>query len=204
MAKNSANLFLPLKPPLTEKMPETVPCPTRGGEDERQSDHEQPELCKRVSRRQPVLIFAAVAVLLLLLLNVFRREYYSGDEGFYGVTAQNMLRSPTYLLRPSYFPEGDFLQEKDAFAHPPFNSYFYALSLWLCRGSLLGPELINALSFALLLYFSFRVVEIFDPLAARFAVVLLAVSPAIALYYSQLEAEPLMTTSGIIALYCAL
>jgi len=152
----------------------------------------------------PVLLLGCCSVLVLLVLNVFRREYYSGDEGFYGVTAQNMLRSPTYLLRPSYFPEGDFLQEKDAFAHPPFNSYFYALSLWLCRGSLLGPELINVLSFALLLYFSFRVVEMFDPLAARFAVVLLAVSPAIALYYSQLEAEPLMTTFGIIALYCAL
>ena len=151
-----------------------------------------------------VLAFAAVACLCFLLLNLFRREGYTGDEGFYGVTAQNMLHSPAYILRPSYYPLGDFAEDKDGFAHPPFNSYFYALGLWLFKGSLAGPHIVNAISFALLLFFSFRVLQLFDNRAAIFATLLLSVSPAIALDYFQLEAEPLMTTFGIAALYYAL
>jgi hypothetical protein len=151
-----------------------------------------------------VLLLTACAILCMLVLNVFHRESYSGDEGFYGVTALNMLRSPSYVLRPSYNPAGDFLADKDGFAHPPFNSYLYALSLWLCKGSLAAPELVNVLSFALFLYFTFRVISPFDVKASRFTVLLLAASPAVLISFSQLEAEPLMTTTGIIALYCAL
>src|SRR3954451_4297756 len=152
---------------------------------------------KRVSLRgRSVVLLAICAGVLMLVLNVFYRESYSGDEGFYGVTAFNMLRAPDYILRPSYYPAGNFLAEKDAFAHPPFNSYFYALSLWLSRGSLVGPELLNVLSFALLLYFAYRVVGLFDVQAGRVAILLLIASPAIFTYYSQLEAEPLLTTCG--------
>jgi hypothetical protein len=140
----------------------------------------------------------------MLILNVFRREGYEGDEGFYGVTALNMLQSPTYILRPSYYPAGDFATEKDAFAHPPFNSYLYAAALWLGRGSLAGLEVLNALSFALLLFFTWRSLSLFQTQAGIFAVLLLAASPAVIKYYSQLEAEPLMTTFGVIALYCGL
>src|SRR5436190_10667289 len=117
-----------------------------------------------------VLVLAASSCCFMLVLNIFFREYYTGDEGFYGVTALNMLRSPDYVIRPSYFPAGAFLAEQDAFAHPPFNSYLYALSLWFSRGSLAGPELLNAFSFALLLYFAYRVLSLFDIKAALFAV----------------------------------
>ena len=202
MTKNSTHVLVSLNSPVMDKLTEAIPRSAAEGEKERNPAEVVSR--KTTSGKQTVLILSTLSVLLLLLLNVFRREYYSGDEGFYGVTALNMLHSPTYLLRPSYFPAGDFLQEKDAFAHPPFNSYFYALSLWLLKGSLAGPELLNVISFALLLYFSYRIVALFDPLAAGFAVVLLAVSPAIAVYYSQLEAEPLLTTFGIMGLYCAL
>src|SRR5688572_8672220 len=85
----------------------------------------------RASPRAFILLLAATASICMLILNVFWRESYEGDEGFYGVTAQNMLQSPAYLLRPSSFPAGDFAAGKDAFAHPPFNSYLYALALWL-------------------------------------------------------------------------
>jgi len=159
---------------------------------------------KRSPANRKVLLLAACAGLALLILNVFHRESYSGDEGFYGVTALNMLRSPDYILRPSYYPAGNFLAEKEAFAHPPFNSYFYALSLWVARGSMVGPEVVNLLAFALLLYFAYRVAATFDGAAARYTILLLAVSPAILTSYSQLEAEPLMVTFGIMALFCSL
>src|SRR2546421_12874932 len=103
-----------------------------------------------------MVLLATSTCLFMLVLNIFFRESYTGDEGFYGVTALNMLHSRDYVLRPSYFPGGDFVADQDAFAHPPFNSYLYALSLWFSRGSLAGPELLNGLSFALLLYFAFR------------------------------------------------
>src|SRR5688500_10993598 len=74
-----------------------------------------------------VCALSVTAVILMVLLNVFRRFSYIGDEGFYGMTAVNMLNDSTYILRPSCFPEGDFAVEKDAFAHPPLNSYLYAL-----------------------------------------------------------------------------
>jgi 4-amino-4-deoxy-L-arabinose transferase-like glycosyltransferase len=151
-----------------------------------------------------VFLVGAGAALGMLLLNVFCREFYSGDEGFYGVTALNMLQSPAYLIRPSYSPAGDFTIEKEAFAHPPLNSYLYAVTLWLGQGSLVGPELLNVLSFGLLLFFTWRVVQRFDNEAAAFTILLLAVSPAVLTLYSQLEAEPLMTTFGMMALYFTL
>jgi len=137
----------------------------------------------------------------MLTLNLLHRETYTGDEGFYGVTALNMLESPGYLLRPSYYPDGNFLTDKDGFAHPPFNSYFYAISLWFSHHSLAGPEFVNALAYALLLFFVYRFVSLLDSQAAPIAVLLLAASPAILVSYSQLEAEPLMDTFGIAALY---
>src|SRR5438874_7458337 len=48
-----------------------------------------------------VIALAAMASLGLFLCTVFWRDGYLGDEGFYGVTALNMLRSPAYILRPS-------------------------------------------------------------------------------------------------------
>ncbi len=159
-----------------------------------------------------IFVVAFVACLGLLISNVFWRKQFLGDEGFYGVTAVNMLRSPAYWLRPSFRPDGNFLADKDGFAHPPFNSYLYALSLWPSNArlstdaapppaiSLAGPEVIHAVAFALLLYFIFRLIEPFDRKAAMFTVLLLIASPAIRNYYSQLEAEPLMTTSGIAGL----
>jgi len=151
-----------------------------------------------------VVLVAASATLFMLLLNLFWRVTYEGDEGFYGVTSLNMLRSPTYWLRPSYNPAGDFFADKDAFAHPPVNSYLYAVVLWLSNKSLAGLEFFNALFFALLLYGAYRVLKLFDAAAGRFAVLLLAVSPGILVAYSQLEAEPLMTVFGLFGLYCAL
>jgi hypothetical protein len=151
-----------------------------------------------------IFLLVACACMLLLGLNVFRREFYTGDEGFYSVMARNMLLSPAYWLRPTYFPQGDFLADHGAIAHPPFNSYFYALTLWLSRGSLAALEMLSALSFAVLLYFVYRLLKLFDVQAGRFAVLLLAVSPAIPFYYFQLEAEPLLTTFGFMALYCGL
>jgi 4-amino-4-deoxy-L-arabinose transferase-like glycosyltransferase len=140
----------------------------------------------------------------MLWLNVCRREFYTGDEGFYGVTALNMLHSPTYWLRPSFYPLGDCVTDQDAFAHPPFNSYFYAVALWLSHGSLASLEVVNALSFALLLFFAYRLLAPFEPRAGWFAVLLLAASPVLVALYSQLEAEPLLTTFGIMGLYWAL
>ncbi len=146
---------------------------------------------------------AASAVLCMFLTNVFFRQAYSGDEGFYGVTSINMLQSASYIVRPSYTPDGDFLAEKGAFAHPPWNSYFYALGLWLFHGSLVGPEVVSALSFAALLWVAFQLMRQFDNQAARFTILLLAASPAMVGSYSQLEAEPLMVTFGLFALYFA-
>jgi len=137
----------------------------------------------------------------MALLNIFRRVSYIGDEGFYGITALNMLHSPVYLLRPSYYPLGDFIVEQDAFAHPPFNSYFYALALWISNGSFVGLEVLNALSFALFLLFAYRLLSLFDLHTARFAVALFAASPAILHAWSEVEAEPLMATAGVMALY---
>ena len=150
-----------------------------------------------------VFALAVIAVILMVLLNVFRRFSYIGDEGFYGITAVNMLNDPAYILRPSYFPQGDFALEKNAFAHPPLNSYLYALALWFSNRSMAGLEILNGLFFGLLLLFSYRLLAPFDVLAARFGVVLLAVSPTIQHAYSQVEAEPLMSTVGVMALYYA-
>jgi 4-amino-4-deoxy-L-arabinose transferase-like glycosyltransferase len=151
-----------------------------------------------------VALLAITATVFMLLLNVFCRVTYEGDEGFYGVTSLNMLGSASYLLRPSYNPAGDFFADKGAFAHPPLNSYLYALLLWMSNRSLAALELFNALSFALLLCMAYRVLKWFDVEAGRFAVLLLVGSPAILAAYSQLEAEPLMTLVGLIALHCAL
>lgn len=148
-------------------------------------------------------LFAAAVAALMFIANVVWRESYTGDEGFYAVTAQNMLHAPKYWLRVSYFPMGDFAADHDGFAHPPFNSYLYAIGLWLTNGSVAGPELINLLSFVGLLYFSYRLLARFDELAAAFAVLLLAASPPIIGYFSMLEAEPPLTTAGIMGLYCA-
>src|SRR5688572_22685717 len=91
------------------------------------------KVARRLDHRSVFLLVLGASVC-MLLLNVIWRETYEGDEGFYGVTAQNMLQSPAYLLRPSSFPGGDFAAGKDAFAHPPYNSYLYALALWLGEG----------------------------------------------------------------------
>ena len=155
-------------------------------------------------RHSAMLAVVVCACIGFVAVNLFRREGYTGDEGFYGVTALNMLHAPSYALRPSYYPLGDFAADKDGFAHLPFNSYLYALSLTISKGSLAGPEVANALSLGLLLFFSYRLLRLFDRNAAIFGVLLLAASPAIFLYYSQLEAEPLMTTAGIAALDRAL
>lgn len=151
-----------------------------------------------------VWLIAGAACVLMVVLNVFWRQSYTGDEGFYGVTAENMLRSPTYLLRPSYFPAGSFLADRNGFAHPPFNSYLYAASLWLSRGALAGPVIVNGLALAALLFLAYRVLALTDRDAGLFAVLLLAASPAIMRSYSELEAEPLLTTFGLASLYCCL
>jgi hypothetical protein len=179
----------------------TQATPPAAREDARPTSREV--LGGRASPRA-VIFLAATACVCMLVLNVFRREGYEGDEGFYGVTALNMLQSPTHILRPSYYPFGDFHADKGAFAHYPVNSCLYALALWLGRGSLAGIEVLNVLSFGLLLFFVYRLLSLFNSQTAIFAVLLLAVSPPIVRYYSQLEAEPLMTTCGIIALYCGL
>ena len=64
---------------------------------------------RKVEASRIVFAIAVAAVLFMVLLNVFRRVSYIGDEGFYGITALNMLHSPAYLLRPSYYPLGDFI-----------------------------------------------------------------------------------------------
>lgn len=162
-----------------------------------------PQRHRRLDHRH-MLLFAAAASICMLLLNVVWREQYEGDEGFYGVTALNMLQSPAYLLRPSYYPAGEFAADKGAFAHFPFNSQLYALALWVGRGSLAAVDVLNVVSFAALLFFVYRLLRLFEVRTALFAVLLLAASPSIVRYYSQLEAEPLMVTCGIIGLYCAL
>src|SRR5688572_26565578 len=158
---------------------------------------------RKVEASRIVFAIAVAAVLFMVLLNVFRRVSYIGDEGFYGITALNMLQSPDYLLRPSYYPLGDFNVEQDAFAHPPLNSYLYALSLWISNGSFVGLEVLNALSLALFLFFAYRLLSLFDLHVARFAVALFAASPAILHAWSEVEAEPLMSTAGVMALYYA-
>jgi 4-amino-4-deoxy-L-arabinose transferase-like glycosyltransferase len=140
----------------------------------------------------------------MLLGNIFWREAYTGDEGFYGVTAKNMLHAADYWVRPTYYPLGDFLTDRDGFAHPPFNSYFYAVALWLSGGRIAGPEILNGLNFAALLWIGYRLLRKTDRLAAKCSVLLLAASPAMLGYYSMLEAEPLLTTFGIAAVACAL
>lgn len=156
---------------------------------------------RKVDAGRIVFTIAVAAVLFMVLLNVFRRVSYIGDEGFYGITALNILQSSDYLLRPSYYPLGDFIAEQDAFAHPPLNSYLYALALWISNGSFVGLEILNALSFALFLFFAYRLLSLFDLQAARFAVALFAASPAILHAWSEVEAEPLMSTAGVMALY---
>jgi hypothetical protein len=96
------------------------------------------------------------------------------------------------------------MADKEGFAHPPFSSYLYALSLWLSRGSLAGPEMVHALAFAGLLFFAYRLLAGVDRLAACAAVLLLAASPAMQAYYGLQESEPLMTTCGLAGLYCCL
>jgi hypothetical protein len=63
---------------------------------------------------------------------------------------------------------------------------------------------VDVLAFAFLLYFTYRILALFDPLAGRLAILLLAVSPRMLFCYSFLEAEPLLTTFGIMALYFVL
>src|SRR6185503_9093830 len=136
-------------------------------EERREEARLSPE--KRGLNTRSVLLVAASATLFMLLLNLFWRVTYEGDEGFYGVTSLNLLRAPSYWLRPSYNPDGDFFADKNAFAHPPVNSYLYALVLWLSNRSLAGLEFFNALFFALLLYGTYRVLKLFDVAAGRFA-----------------------------------
>jgi hypothetical protein len=156
---------------------------------------------RKVEAGRIVFTIAVAAVLFMVLLNVFRRVSYIGDEGFYGITALNMLQSPVYFLRPSYYPLGDFLVEQDAFAHPPLNSYLYALALWISNGSFVGLEILNGLSFGLFLFFAYRLLSLFDLHVGRFAIALFAASPAILHAWSEVEAEPLMSTAGVMALY---
>jgi len=151
-----------------------------------------------------VLLITCGAVFAMLVLNMFHRVEYTGDEAFYSVISVNMLHSPAYILRPSFFPEGDFQVEKGGINAPPFNSYLYAIALWASRGALASQELINVLAFALLLYFGYRLLRLYDPQAGGLAALLLAISPQILLCYSLLEQEPLMTTAGIMALYFVL
>lgn len=153
--------------------------------------------------RQPWLpaLIALAACLGMLATTLFWRPFFTGDEGFYGVTARNMLLSPSYILQPSYLPAGDFATDRAGFAHPPINSYLYALGFSLARGSFVGPDLLNVLCFAGLLCFAYRLLALADRNAAGFAVLLLAASPAIVGSYSLWEAEPLMTMFGIAALY---
>jgi 4-amino-4-deoxy-L-arabinose transferase-like glycosyltransferase len=150
------------------------------------------------------VLLAIGAVFAMTIRNVCYRVSYTGDEAFYSTMAVNMLHSPAYILRPSFFPDGDFLAERGGFAHPPLNSYFYALSLWVSHGAFPSEELVNVLAFAFLLYSTYRLLALFDPLAGRLAVLLLAVSPRMLFCYSFLEAEPLLTTFGIMALYFVL
>ncbi|HSU54932.1 MAG TPA: glycosyltransferase family 39 protein [Candidatus Dormibacteraeota bacterium] len=150
-----------------------------------------------------VIILGLAAICSMLVLNTFCRVFYTGDEAFYSVTALNMLHSPTYILRPSFFPDGDFLADKDGYAQPPLNSYFLAIPLWLSGGVIASQEIVNVLAFALLLYCGYRLLSLFDSQAAGLAVLLLATSPMIVFCYGILEAEPVMTTFGIAALYLA-
>src|SRR6185295_648446 len=78
-----------------------------------------------------VLLITCGAVFAMLVLNMFHRVEYTGDEAFYSVISVNMLHSPAYILRPSFFPDGNFDAEKGGVAAPPLNSYLYAISLWL-------------------------------------------------------------------------
>lgn len=149
-------------------------------------------------------LLAAMAVVAMGWLTLWHREAYTGDEGFYGVTALNMLAKADYWLRPSYFPLGDFLADKDAFAHPPLNSFFYAISLWFARGSLVGPELLGVLNFGLLLWLAHRVLRRLDAMTAMCGVALVAASPALIRYFSMLEAEPLMISFGLASLVAAM
>jgi hypothetical protein len=102
----------------------------------------------------------------------------SATKGF-TASRRSTCSNPRLPLAAELLSLGDFSVEKDAFAHPPFNSYLYALALWISNGSFVGLEILNALSFALFLFFAYRLLALFDRHAARFAVVLFAASPAI-------------------------
>src|SRR5215475_13826335 len=85
------------------------------------------------SKNPRVLLVTSGALFAMLVLNMFHRVEYTGDEAFYSVIAMNMLDSPGYILRPSFFPDGDFQVEKGGINAPPFNSYLYAIALWISR-----------------------------------------------------------------------
>ncbi len=150
------------------------------------------------------VVLALLMGLATLWLHLVSRPGYTGDEGFYGVTARNMVERADYWLRPSYFPLGNFETDREGFAHPTINSYVYAVSLWGSGGSLAGPEVANLVLFGALLFFAFRLLARADRVAAAAAVLLLAASPALRGYFWMLEAEPLMTLAGVVALYCAM
>ena len=190
--------------PLRAERSATEGRPRQNGEDAGYGDADSTAVSGGPAPHWAVVALAVVACILMAVLNVFRRVEYTGDEGFYGVTALNMLVSPDYVLRPAYFPLGDFSANKDGFAHPPFNSYAYAASLWVAGGSRIGPEVLSVLNFAALLFLAFHVLAPFDRRAAWLAVGLIAAAPAISGYYGMLEAEPLMTTFGLGSVACCI
>ncbi len=150
-----------------------------------------------------LLSVITIALLFQFLSTTVLREFYVGDEGFYGTVALNMEHSWYYWLHPTQVPEGTFDTERARLGHPCIHCMFMALSSYLFGGGIIPFQLFPMASFALTLYFIYRLLSLWDELAGRYALLLAAISPVILSEFSLLQAEPLMAAFGISGLYFA-
>ncbi len=148
-------------------------------------------------RRWLLLIVVAVALLFQCVTTTALREYFVGDEGFYGTVALNMERSWYYWLHPTQVPEGSFESERARLGHPCIHCMFMAASSKLLGGGIVPFQLVPLASFALTLYFLYRLVSLWDEQAGRYAVYLAAISPVMLSEFSLLQAEPMMAALGL-------
>lgn len=147
-----------------------------------------------------IVIQAIIGSSFYWLDSTYFRKEFTGDEGFYGTEAKNIVRSSEYLIRPSSVPLGNFESSKGAIAHPPLFSAWLSLGARLPINSLIGMQLITFSLFAFLLFGSDRLLKEASSKWAFSAILLLLLSPSIVKIFTYLEADLLLSVLGIASL----
>ncbi len=150
-----------------------------------------------------LLCIVILALSYQFLTTTTLRDHFEGDEGFYGTIALNMEQSWDYWLRPTQVPEGTFETERARLGHPCIHCMAMAVASMLFGGGIIPFQLVPLASFALTLYFMYRLLALWDDRAADYAIFLAALSPIILSEFRLLQAEPMMAAAGIAGIYFA-